>query len=592
MKRKILWLGLSFLLVTALVLASCGEAAPGEQEEEEEEEEELEIKNPDTFISATIGDVESLDPAYAYDTASSTQIQAIYESLLWYDGASTSEFVPVLATEWTVSADGKTYRFKIRNGVKFHNGNDLTPEDVEYSFERGMVQDYGAGPQWMIFEPLLGIGTSRIDDGLIPLADITGAVEVDGDWVQFNLVAPYEPFLQILTQTWSNIVDKEWSIANGDWDGTQASYETLNDPPAGGSPIQAITNGTGPFKLERWDAGVEISLVRNDNYWRAPANFERYITKVVEEWTTRKLMLEAGDADYVYVPRAYTGELEDVEGLLVYKDLPAMSVDGIFFQFAINPESSFVGSGKLDGDGIPLDFFTDIDVRKGFAYAFDWEVFLKDAMLNEAQQIASPVIDGLPYVNPDTPMYSKDLDKAAEHLKKAWGGEVWEKGFTLIMTYNAGNLPRRTATEILQQNLLSINEKFVVRIQAMQWPTMLRGMYTQLQPLFQIGWLADYPDPHNFVYPFMHSNGTFSGWQNYSNAEVDDLVNQGIAATTPSARQAIYYQLQDLYYEDIPSFIVQQPLGRRYFRDWVKGYIFNPVDPSAIGHIYELSKEY
>ncbi len=91
----------------------------------------VEVKNPDTFIQATIGDVDSLDPVYVYDTASGEQIQAIYEPLIWYDGASTSQFVPVLATEWTISPDGKTYRFKIRQGVKFHNGNDPTPEDVE-----------------------------------------------------------------------------------------------------------------------------------------------------------------------------------------------------------------------------------------------------------------------------------------------------------------------------------------------------------------------------------------------------------------------------------------------------------------------------
>jgi len=145
------WLLVVTLILAVMLLPACAA--------EEEEEVTMEIKNPDTFISVTIGDVDTLDPAYAYDTASGTQIGAIYEPLLWYDGASTSKFVPVLATEWNISADGKTYRFKIRKGVKFHNGNDLTPEDVEYSFERGMVQDYGAGPQWMLFEPLLGIGT-------------------------------------------------------------------------------------------------------------------------------------------------------------------------------------------------------------------------------------------------------------------------------------------------------------------------------------------------------------------------------------------------------------------------------------------------
>jgi peptide/nickel transport system substrate-binding protein len=583
MKRKFLHkagLLLVALLIAALVLPACEDGAGGE------------IKNPDTFIYATIGDIDSLDPAYSYDTASGESQQCIYETLIFFDGESTTEFVPMLATEWTISSDGKTYRFKIREGVKFHNGNDMTPEDVEYSFERGMVQDYGAGPQWMFFEPLLGGMSSRDVEPRIPLSDITNAVEVDGQWVQFNLAAPYEPFLQILCGPWGSILDKEWCIANGDWDGTEASYEALNDPPSGGSPLQSITNGTGPFKLERWEPGVEISMVRNDNYWRDPANFERLLIKVVDEWTTRKLMLEAGDADSVYVPRAYIGELEGVEGLTVYKDLPQINIDSFFFQFDIDPESTFVGSGQLDGNGIPLDFFTDLDVRMGFTLAFDWDTFIKDALLGEGIQANSPVIEGLSYYNPDLPKHSMDLAQAEEHFKAAWGGEVWEKGFTLTLCYNAGNLPRRTACQILQQNLLSINEKFVVNVQAMQWPSLLRGMYSALLPMFQIGWLPDFTDAHNFAVPFLHSQGTFSGWQNYSNPAADALIAQGIASTDPAERQSIYDQLGQIYYDDVPGILLAQPLGRRYMRDWVQGFYFNPALPSNLGNIYALSKSY
>ncbi len=594
------WLLVTFLTVAAMLLASCTAADDGDADAgdgaaaTEPEPTQPEIKNPEMFIQATIGPPDTLDPAYAYDTASGAIITAVYETLIFWKGESTTEFDPILATEWNVSDDGMTYRFKIREGVKFHNGNDLTPEDVEYSFERGMVQDYGAGPQWMLFEPLFGTDThsSRSDDGLMPLADIQATVEVDGDWVQFNLVAPYEPFIQILSNSWGAIVDMEWAIEQGDWDGTQASYEALNDPASGGSPLQAVMNGTGPFELERWDEGIETVLVRNDNYWREPANFERVVIKVIEEWTTRRLMLEAGDADLVDVPRANIDQLEGVEGLTVYKDLPTLQNDAIFFQFAISEESTFVGSGELDGEGIPLDFFTDIDVRKGMAYAFDWETYLTDALKNEAQQVGSPIVDGLSYYDADAPRYSYDLVKAEEHFKQAWGGEVWENGFTFTIAYNAGNLTRKTGVEILQQNLFSINEKFTVLIQVMQWPTLLRGMYSQLLPMFQIGWLADYPDAHNFAYPFMHSSGTFSGWQNYDNAEVDALIGQGISATTPAEREAIYRQLDQLYIDDVPSFILSQALGRRYFRSWVKGYYFNPVLSGQFGNLYELSKEY
>jgi peptide/nickel transport system substrate-binding protein len=455
-----------------------------------------------------------------------------------------------------------------------------------------MVQDYGAGPQWLLFEPLLGIHGSRTGDGLIPLGDITGAVEVDGDWVQFNLVMPYEPFQQILAGSWGSIVDKEWCIENGDWDGTQASYEALNDPPAGGSPLQSIANGTGPFKLERWEQGVETSLIRNDNYWGKPANFERFITKVVDEWTTRKLMLDAGDIDWAYVPTAYISELEGMEGLKVYDRLPQLQAEAFFFQLNINPESTSVGSGQMDGNGIPLDFFSDKDVRQGFTYAFDWQTYIEDGLAGEAQQIGSPVVEGMPYFRPDAPMYTHDLAKAEEHLRRAWGGQLWEKGFTLAIAYNAGNLQRKIACEILQLNLSKINPKFKVNIRVMQWPSLLRGMYMGLLPMFQIAWVADYPDPHNFVTPFMHSSGVFAAWQNYSNPDVDALVDRGIAAADSAERQDIYHQLQDLYYEDVPGIMLSQPLGQRYFRDWVQGFIFNPTDPAYIGHIYKLSKGY
>jgi len=578
---KVCWSLVVALIIAAMMLPACAEEVAKPP-----------IKNPDTFIYATIGDIDSLDPAYSYDTASAETQQVIYETLIFFDGESTTEFVPVLATEWDVSADGKTYRFKIRKGVKFHNGNDLTPEDVEYSFERGMVEDYGAGPQWMFFEPLLGLLSSRDVEPLVPLEDIMNAVEVDGDWVQFNLATPYEPFLQILCGGWGSILDKEWCIENGDWDGTQASYEALNNPDPGTSPLQSITNGTGPFELERWEPGVEVSLVRNDNYWREAANFERLVIKVVDEWTTRKLMLQAGDADSVVVPRAYISELEGVEGLKVYKDLPQMTVDSFFFQFAVNPESTFVGSGKLDGEGIPLDFFSDLDVRLGFTYAFDWETFISDALMGEAKQANSPVVEGVSYYNPDLPKHSMDLAKAEEHLRAAWDGAVWENGFTFSLAYNEGNLERQTACEILQANLLKINPKFVVDIQVMQWPTVLKGMYTGLLPMFQIGWLPDFADAHNFVTPFMHSQGTFSGWQNYDNPEVDALIAQGISSADPAERQTIYNQLAQIYYEDAPGILLAQPLGRRYFRDWVKGFYFNPILPSQLGNIYALSKEY
>jgi len=576
-KRTVVYSLLSILVALSLILTSCGPSK--------------EIKNPTTFIQAGIGDPDTLDPAAAYDTASGEAIELVLEPLIYYDKESTTKFVPILATEWNVSADGKTYRFRIRKGVKFSNGNDLTPSDVEYSFERGMAQDYSAGPQWMLFEPLFGGSSSRDNDTLMPLSKITSAVNVDGEWVQFNLATPYEPFLQILCGTWGSIVDKEWCIGQGDWDGTQASYEKLNNPESDAWPLHAKMMGTGPFILDYWDQGVELSFSRNDSYWRKKASFEKVVIKNVEEWTTRKLMLENGDADMVYVPIEYYSEMDGVTGLTVYRDLPIVSLDAFFFVYKISKDSPFIGSGKLDGQGIPLDFFTDINVRKAFTYSFNWDEFIQQVMQGHGIQPASPVIKGLSYYNADLPKYSHDAAKAEQAFKAAWGGKVWEQGFTMTLAYNAGNTTRKTACDILAANINALNPKFHVTVAAQQWTSYNAQWRKYLLPCFYVGWLPDYMDAHNFIVPWMASYGPFSKFQGYGNKTIDDLIAKGIASTSSTERQSIYNQLAKIFYDDCPGILTVQPTGNRYFKDWVKGYFYNPAETNQASNPYNLSKK-
>jgi len=553
-----------------------------------------EIKNPNFFVVATAFEIASLDPAYGYDTASSGQILNIYETLIKFDGNSTSEFIPGLATEWTISEDGKTYRFKIRDGVSFHNGNPLTPGDVEYSFERGMVQDYSLGPQWMFFEPLFGLGnyTSRTGSGLIPLNEIKSKVEVDGQWVQFNLATPYEPFLQILASSWGSIVDMDWCIANGDWSGTEESYEALNNPAPGGSPINSLTNGTGPFILELWEPGIQIILTRNDNYWGTPASFEKVITQIIDEWATRKAMLELGDADCVLVPSEQNQEVKEMPGILVYENVPTLLNQALFFQFAIDPNSTLIGSGQLDGNGIPTDFFSDVDVRKGFAYAFDWDTYIDQALTGYGEQISSPIAKHIPYYKPDWPSYELDLAKAEEHLKAAWNGTLWENGFEMTLVYASGDVTGKVACEILQNNLFEINPLFRINLQLMGWPTILSNMVLGRIPMYLNGWQADYPDPHNFVFAYMHSEGTFTRAQRYSNEVADDLIEQAISSSSHSERQMLYDEIAELYYNEVPSIMICQFLGVFFFRDWIQGFVYNPIRSGYEMYAYYLSKGY
>lgn len=563
---------------------------------------EAQIKNPDTLIIADIGTVDSLDPAWAYDTASGARIFNIYETLITFKGEKTDEFVPLLATKvpsvenGLVSADGLTYTFPIRKGVKFHNGETLTPEDVEYTFERAMVQDRDGGPVWMLYEPLLGTHGSRDENGniVIDFEQIDKAVEVEGDNVVFHLKQPYPPFLAILANSWGSIVNKKFCVENGDWPGTAETWKEYNNPEPGKETLHGIACGTGPFKLERWEPGVETVIVRFDDYWREPAKLKRVVWKIVEEWTTRKLMFLAGDADIVYVPQPYIQELEGVEGIRIAKKLPSLTLSAAFFNFKINPEGNpDIGSAKLDGQGIPPNFFFDKDVRLGFAYSFDWETYLRDVFMGEALKPVGPIPEGIAYRNPEQETYYFDPEKAKAHFKKAWGGEVWEKGFKFTILYNTGNTMREIAARMFEENVESLNPKFQIEVRPVEWSTYLKELVNKRLTLFIIGWLADYADPHNFVHPFMHSQGDFSAFQSYQNPIVDELINRGIKIVDPERREEIYHQLQIIYHEDVPSVPLYQQLLRHYERDWVHGWYYNPIHPNGEiqGYLYPIYKE-
>jgi peptide/nickel transport system substrate-binding protein len=436
----------------------------------------------------------------------------------------------------------------------------------------------------------LGNYSSRTESGLIPLEEIKNKVEVDGQWVQFNLATPYEPFLQILASSWGSIVDMDWCIQNGDWNGTEESYEALNNPVPGGSPINSITNGTGPFMLELWEPGIQITLIRNDNYWGAAASFERVVTQIVAEWGTRKLMLELGDVDCTIVPSEQIQEVKEMPGISVYEDVPTLLNQALFFQFDIDPNSTLIGSGQLDGNGVPVDFFSDIDVRKGFAYAFDWETYINDALKGYGKQVSSPIVEGIPYYKPDWPSYELNLTEAEEHLRAAWNGSLWENGFEMTLVHSSGDDPGKIACEILQNNLYDINPSFRINIQLMGWPTLINEMALGRLPMYVNGWTADYPDPHNFVFPYMHSEGTFARAQGYSNELVDDLIEEAISSSNHTERQILYDQIAELYYDEVPSIMIGQLLGVYFFRDWIHGFVYNPIRPAYQMYAYYLSK--
>ncbi len=568
---------LAFAVIMMLAVLSVGTGARGAG---------APVKNPDTFVTLRYGDPESLDPDYQYDTGSYEVVYPnVYETLIAYDGSILARYVPALATQvpslanGLISKDGLTYTFPIRQGVKFHDGSTMTPQDVRYSILRFMLQDRDGGPSWLLLTPLLGTDSTREKDKFtVTYAQAAKAVTVDGQNVVFHLHHAYGAFLSIVA-AWSFVMPQKWAASHGDWDGSPGTWKKYNNPKLQDRYAFDHMNGTGPFKLQQWDRqSKQVILVRNDGYWRKPARLARVIIKVVDEFTGRRLQLQQGDADLITVDRPDQSKVEGMAGVTIRDDLPQLVVQVLHFNFKIdaagNPD---VGSGKLDGNGIPPDFFSDVHVRRAFAYAFDYGTFIRDGYRGKAEQPNGPIIKGLLGYDATLPKYTFDRNKAIAEFKEAWGGKLWDTGFKFTLTYNTGNVVRQIGAQILKDSVEGINPKFKIDIRNMQWSTFLQTTNQHKGTLYALGWAVDYPDPDDFAQPFLASNGDYPKRNSYKSADADRLVKEGAEAVDPAKRVAIYKQLTKIAYTDVPQIYVAQPTTLKVMRSWVHGYYYNMI---------------
>lgn len=606
--------------------------------EPEPEEAAMPVKaDPTVYTEVYFGDIDTMDPNLNYDTASGNLIDNVMEGLITFNGSDATSYVPALALEVPtlenggISEDGLTYTFSIREGITYHEGGTLEPHDVAYSFQRGLLQSDPNGPQWLLLEPILGYAsgdvTEEIADGayagdpdglkanatadeLAAVCEKVKAAIVADDaagTVTFNNALPWGPFLATIAQPWGAVLDSEWAMENGAWDGDCATWQNWYAPGSENDELSTIINGTGPYKLDSWTPGEGFVLVANENYWRTddmpvweggPAGQPRIKTVVhqlVNEWGTRFAMLQAGDADMVSVPQAnrpqvdaFVGEFCDWQTrectpnpdnpngpLRKWTDLPAVSRTDVFMTFNVAEGSPYIGSGQLDGNGIPNDFFSDIDVRLAMEYCFDYDTYIAEAMNGEGVRNNGPIILGMLGYNPDGEMYEYDLAKCEEHLTKAWGGVLPETGFRFSVGFNTGNVARQTVGEILQANLASINSLYQVDIVGMPWPTLLRSFRASQVPMIASGWLEDIHDPHNWVQPF--TVGTYAGRQALPDdlrAQFQELVTAGVLAADPAEREQIYFDLQKLHHDQAIQITLAQPVNQRYEQRWVQDWYY------------------
>jgi len=252
---------------------------------------------------------------------------------------------------------------------------------------------------------------------------------------------------------------------------------------------------------------------------------------------------------------------------------------------AVPVTNPYIGSGVLDGNGVPPEFFADVNVRQGFSYAFDWQTYIDDVYKGEAVQSLELALPGMVGYDANAAHYVMDLTKAADAfkastLKSPDGKSLWDVGFRIQMLYNQGNTTRQTVSEILAANLATINPKFVVEILGLPWPAYLAAQRAGGIPIMTAGWIEDIHDPSNWVQPY--TVGAYGGRQNMPAdlaAKFKPLLDQGVSTTDPAARAAVYAQINKLYYDEAPGIPLVLPTTHGYEQLWVNGVNRNPIFP-------------
>ncbi|MBS7615698.1 hypothetical protein KEJ45_00650 [Candidatus Bathyarchaeota archaeon] len=551
---------------------------------------------------------------------------------------ATSVTVTLYREKWifhirTTDGSGNPIRFVDESGAVV---DTFDVYDAEYSLKRGLVQDQYGSPMWMYYKPLFDqMNSDPWDTGdpadALKLANlIDDAIEVSGGDLIINLGLhfPEVAFKQILSQTWGSIVSKQFSISIGCWNGDLYEDADVDGYPdwftfwrhRSRSPYDTVGAyryvGTGPYRVTRFDqANAIVEFTKNDYYWGgwSGKHLNKIVIRYITDWTPRKNAFLNGEIDVCAVPRANMFELLDpvtgeptTSGIVTIKKIsPALSMDANHFTFTVDEASDYIAKRGDTGEILP-NFFNDTHVRKAFCYSFDYVSYIRDAWYNEATYRKNMLIYGLvpDYYDSTVGGYGLNYGAAEAELKAAvlpGGANLWQTGFTLKLAYNSGNDQRRIACEMIADFFEALSTydgrtgpAFTVEVVEIDWATYLDLFEAYELPIWSIGWLADFADADNFARPYMHSGGDFAYFQNYTadngwGSHKDELIDMALKTPDGPARANLYKELQQIYYNDAPSFPLDIPLGRRWCWYWVKGWYYNALYPAT--YYYTVYKE-
>ena len=457
-------------------------------------------------------DVATLDPAIGYDWQNWSMIKSLFDGLMDY-APGTTELRPGLAESYDLSEDGLTYTFHLRQGVTFHNGREMTADDVKYSLDRvtdPATQSPGAG----FFGSILGYDAAA--DG--SAKGLEGVKVIDPATVQITLSRPDATFLHVMALNFASVVPQEAvDAAGGDF---------------GKQPV-----GTGAFKLADWTIGQKLVFEKNADYWREGVPYLDSVT------------FEVGQEPIVALLRLQKGEV-DVPG------------DGIppakFTEVMGDPAQAarVVEGGQLHTGYITLNVTTPpldkLEVRQAINMAIN-----KDRIVQIINGRAKPANQPLP---PSMPGYSTDYKGYAydvEGAKKLLADAGLADGFeTELYVMNTDPNPR--IAQAIQQDLSEIGIK--ASIKSLAQANVIEAGGAGTAPMIWSGgmaWIADFPDPSNFYGPILGCAGAVEGgwnWSKYCNEAVDADAVKADSFNDPAdpARLALWSEVYQKVMADAP----------------------------------------
>jgi peptide/nickel transport system substrate-binding protein len=541
------------------------------------------VPNPDTLVFTTFGDVDKMDTAVLYDTASGEVAELTMETLVYYKmpGAST-EIAPRLAKSWDVSPDGKVYTFHLDEKAKFNDGSPVTAEDVKYSLDRAVLIGDPDGPAPILLIHILGAVDylycedcwQNTNQAAVDAYLNAGGVKViDPLTVQITLDAPYAPFLSTMAFSVSSIVNKKVVEANGGL--TPGFYnDWMNQH---GTEV-----GSGPFKLVEWTPKQRVVVERNENYWGTAPKLARVIINEVDEVGTRELALFAGDADVVTLPATNLFDVIDKDKWLSNKEVvtikPGLSVSmdptyTVSPNFGLNTKWTDPVTGAM-----PMD---NRDFRYGMSYAFDYKTFIDTVVNGAAIQGVGPIPPGMFGYNEElvkSLQFSYSPDKAKEYFLKAKAAGAYSDGQVITLFYNTGNEARRRGCLLLKDSVAALGVGLTLEVQELDWPTFLAKTRAKELPIFYIGWAPDFADPDDYVPVFANGEiGTFARRQGFNDPAINAKIDQAAIEADPAKRKALYDEVTTWLFQEAYTIWTAVPLNIHVARDWVKGWFYNPM---------------